>query len=253
MNTTNGSGNGTNGSGHHPDPDDDNDDNIVRMPTLAERDKMRREAEKEARRILRKQEPMFNMPEATKYLLGTFLASHIVLFFMPALQSWAMLNLGFIPGAFTGNAPFTVYTLITPVTYAFLHGNWLHLAMNGFMLAAFGSGIERWIGARRMIIFFFLCSLCGIALHFVVYSSSLNPVVGASGGLSGLFAAALVMLNRPYGPADMKRRILPFALLWIGISVVFGLMGGPDGSSVAWVAHIGGFLGGFLVMKLMKI
>lgn len=252
MSTTNGSGNGTNGSGHHHDPDDD-DDNIVKLPTLAERDRMRKEARKEAERILRKQEPMINMPDATKYLLGIFIVIHLALTFLPALREWALLNLGFIPGEFTGKAPFTVYTLITPLTYMFIHGNWLHLAMNGFMMAAFGSGIERWLGAKRMVIFFVLCSLCGIALHFAVFPFSIHPVVGASGGLSGLFAAALVMLNRPYGPQDMKRRIMPFAILWIGISVVFGLLGGPDGSSVAWVAHIGGFLGGFLVMKAMKI
>lgn len=253
MSANNGSGNGTNGSGHHHDPDDDDDDNVVRIPTLAERDKMRREAQKEARRILSRQEPMFNIPPATKYLLGTFIAIHVLITFIPGLRDWAILNFGFIPGAFTGHAPFTVYTLATPLTYAFLHGSWLHLLMNGFMMTAFGSGIERWLGARRMVIFFFLCSLCGIALHFLFYMNAGNPVVGASGGLSGLFAAALVMLNRPYGPADMKRRILPFALLWIGISVAFGLMGGGDGSSIAWIAHIGGFLGGFLVLKLMKI
>ncbi|MEM6780572.1 MAG: rhomboid family intramembrane serine protease [Pseudomonadota bacterium] len=251
MNGTNGSGNGTNGSGHHHD--DDDDDNVVALPTLAERDKMRREARKEAERIMRKREPMIRMPEATKYMLGTFVVIHILLALLPALREWTILNLGFVPASFTGGAPFTIYTLITPLTYMLIHGSWLHLAMNGFMMAAFGSGVEKWLGAKRMIFFFVMCSLCGIALHFVAYSSSMNPVVGASGGLSGMFAAALVMLNSNAGPGNMRQRILPFALLWIGISLLFGLMGGPDGSSIAWVAHIGGFLGGFLVLKGMKV
>lgn len=245
----------TSTNGH--DPDEDRKDNIVQLPSLAERDRLRKQAEQEVRKRMAKaepqKEPMFNMPPATKYMLGLFIGLHVILTFLPDLQNWMILNFGFIPGRFTGQAPFTIYTLFTPITYMLLHGSWVHLGMNVLMLAAFGSGVERWLGAKRMIIFFILCGLCGIAVHFIIYMNELSPVVGASGGLSGMFAAALVMLNRERAGHGFKSNILPIALLWVGISVIFGVLGSPDGSSIAWLAHIGGFLGGFLILKLMKI
>ena len=107
-----------------------------------------------------------------------------------------------------------------------------------------------------MLIFFVLCGLCGAALHFALNPFSVYPVVGASGGLSGFFAAALVMINRGRTGASIgsgRYGMWPFILLWIGISVLFGMMGSPDGGAIAWAAHVGGFLGGFAVLKLMRL
>lgn len=78
-------------------------------------------------------------------------------------------------------------------------------------------------------------------------------MIGASGGISGLFAAAIVMMNKSGQEMGGKVGILPFALLWIGLSIGFGMLGGPDGSLIAWAAHVGGFLGGFIALKLMRV
>ena len=134
----------------------------------------------------------------------------------------------------------------------FLHGSWHHIAMNGFMLLAFGSGIERWLGSKRMLILFFGSGLFGVLAHYILNTSSEFPMIGASGGLSGFFAAAIVMLNRGQQEMGGRLGILPFALIWIGLSIGFGMMGGPGGSMIAWAAHVGGFLGGFAVIKLMR-
>jgi len=232
----------------------ESDDKIVVIPSLAERDRMRREKEKLERKLAGAAEPMINMPPVTKYLLGLILFIHIIVAYALSSEQvdWAFMNLGFVPQKFD-LAPFAPLTLTSLVTHMFLHGGWMHVIMNVFMLAAFGSGIEKWLGAKRFLILFFASGLFGVAAHYLLNTDSPFPMIGASGALSGLFAAAIVMLSR--GQREMGGRfgILPFALLWIGISIGFGMLGGPDGSMVAWAAHVGGFLGGFVVMKAMRV
>lgn len=230
------------------------DTNIVMLPTLAEREALRRQKETPERQAVPPQ-PLINLPFLTKIMMGAFIVTHLVVVYaLPSdMMEWVYAHLGFIPGRFTGTLDFEPLALITPVTYMFLHGSWLHLGMNTVMMAAFGSGIERWIGSKRMAIYFFLCGLCGIAVHFVLNMHSPYPVIGASGALSGLFAAAIIMLNRGRGEMGGRFGMLPFIILWIGITVGFGMLGSPDGSDIAWAAHLGGFLGGFLIFRLMKL
>ncbi len=258
MNDSPRNGNGG-GDGFDPDHGKSEDDNIVKMPTLAERDRMRRAAEKAEREAAAgPKEQLINLPPVTKYMLGLFVLIFIgVNVLAPKdIMEWIILHLGFTPGAFTGKLIFEPIYLITPLTHMLLHGSWLHIGMNGVMLMAFGAGLERWIGGRRMVIFFILCGLCGVLTHFALNPFSLHPVIGASGGLSGFFAAVLILINKNREAAGTfpasRYGLWPFIILWIGISVIFGMMGSPDGNAVAWAAHVGGFLGGFAVAKLMR-
>lgn len=201
-------------------------------------------------------EKLTNIPPITQYMLLGLIAVHLVLTFAltPPQQYWVFTHLGFVPGHYSGATPFNIWALAGPFSYMALHGNWMHLAMNGVMLTAFGAGVERWLGGRRLLILFIGCGLIAAATQYMLAPHSLVPVVGASGGLSGLFAAVLVMMNSARMRAGMGRtNMIPFVILWIGITILFGVMGGPDGSSVAWAAHIGGFLGGFVMLKGMRI
>lgn len=200
-------------------------------------------------------EPLINLPPATKWLLAGLIGVHLVVHLLlpGAAYNWIFGHMGFIPARWMGALDFEIFTLLTPVSYMLLHASWLHLIMNAVMLMAFGSGIERWMGARRMIIFSVLCGVIAVAAHFALNTGSMQPVVGASGALSGLFAAALIMINRGHSELGGRFGLLPFIVIWIGISIAFGMTGAPDGSAIAWAAHIGGFLGGFAVLKLMKI
>ncbi|PZO86079.1 MAG: rhomboid family intramembrane serine protease [Micavibrio aeruginosavorus] len=240
-----------NGNDNTPGWNKEND-KIVVLPTLAERDKARRDQEKAQAQA--NAEPMINMPPVTLTLILVILGIHLGMnYVLPDdIAGWIIMNLGFVPEAFN-TTPLNPPVLASTITHMFLHGSWMHVVMNIFMLAAFGSGIERWLGSRRLLILFFVSGLFGAAAHYILNTHSLFPMIGASGGLSGLFAAAIVMLNR--GQREMGGRIgiLPFALLWIGLSIAFGMLGGPDGSMIAWAAHVGGFLGGFAVLKAMKI
>ncbi len=202
-------------------------------------------------------EPIINLPQYTKYLLSVIIAVHLgIKFLLNADQvNWVFLNLGFIPGRFTDLSLFEPVTLLSPITHMFIHGGWLHIAMNSIMLLAFGAGVEKWVGGKKMIQLFLLCGFFGLLTHFVLNFNSLQPVVGASGSLSGLFAVALVMLNRQSHGMMMRGKygFLPLIALWVGISILFGLMGSPDGGEIAWAAHVGGFLGGFVALRLLKI
>jgi membrane associated rhomboid family serine protease len=198
---------------------------------------------------------MFNLPPTTKYFLGAMLAIHLALTFVlpEGVREWVIYHLGFVPSRFTDTNMVEALQIVTPITHMFIHGSWLHIAMNGFMLLAFGAGLEKMIGAKKMLQIFFISGLFGVALHFVLNLYSFDPVIGASGGLSGMFAAVLVLLNRQNAGMTGKYGIWPFIILWIGISILFGMMGSPDGSAIAWAAHIGGFLGGFVALRFLKI
>lgn len=199
-----------------------------------------------------KHPPMFNIPPATKYLAGTLIAIYAIItlagLVWETIPQIAFIGGGFIPASWSGEAPFLLWTPITPLTSILLHGSWMHVGINTVMLVAMGSGAEKWLGMKRYLILFFGSGLIALLTHFAFEPFSTTPIVGASGGISGVFAAILMgMKGRDGGYSG----IMPMALAWIGISVLFGLMGSPDGSSVAWIAHIGGFIGGLGITKLM--
>lgn len=199
--------------------------------------------------------PLVNLPPLTTALLGLLLAAHLAATFLldDAQRLWLFYSFGFVPGHYSADGGAPLWSLLAaPLAYMLLHGGWMHLAMNAAMLAAFGAGIERWIGPSRMAALFVLCGLCAALTQFLFDPFSMAPVVGASGAISGLFAAVMVMLRETTGLNAGGRGMWPFLALWIGITVATGLLGGPGGSAVAWQAHIGGFLSGFAVLALLR-
>lgn len=240
-----------NGNGH--DPDEERRDNVIKIPTLAERDRLRREQEKQWSREYRarhKAEPIFNLPPLTKIMVLTLVAIHLLIILLtePPQQYWLFEAFGFKPAYYTVSFPGWP-AFFGPFTYMLLHGNGLHIGMNAIMLTAFGAGAEKWMGPKRMFILFVLSSLAAAAFHFILSPTSAQTMIGASGGVSGLFAAVLVMLQQQGRLGAGRYGILPFAALWIGISFIFGLLGGPNGSAIAWAAHIGGFFAGLALIK----
>jgi membrane associated rhomboid family serine protease len=201
--------------------------------------------------------PMFNIPPVTKILLALMVTLHAGLyvldkFVLPDLMGIVILYGGFIPASWMGAAPFLWSTIFTPFTYTFLHGSWLHVLVNAVMFLTGGAALERWTGAKRMCLIFFVSSFAAAFSHFLLAPSSLVPVVGASGGISGLFGALLAKMQVTQGQRAGKWGIWPVILVWVGISAIFGIMGSPDGLPVAWIAHIGGFLCGIVMVKFMR-
>ncbi len=239
-------------------PPENQSSNVVSLPQGRERERIIAAKEKEAaEKDKPASEPLFNtpllnLPFVTKSMLVIFLAVHILsdVIVSDQTQYWIFSHFGFVPAYYTGAMPFGWEALVGPLTFTFLHGSWTHILLNGFMMMAFGTGVERWMGGKRLFAFFMLCNLCAALAQFVFDPYSTAPVIGASGGLSGLFAAVLLMMQQQQGLGSGNRYgIWPFIILWIVISVVFGMIGGPGGSSIAWAAHIGGFLAGFVLYK----
>jgi len=175
-----------------------------------------------------------------------------------------MYELGMIPAVVTGEARLDpALSLLPPVltlfTSMFLHGGIGHLAGNMLFLWVFGDNIEDSMGHGRFLVFYILCGLIAALAQIMVDAGSQAPVIGASGAVSGILGAYLVLHPR------VKVWVLAFAIiplrlptfvvlgLWIGMQVVMSLTtadGEPE--SVAWWAHIGGFGAGALLIRYFR-
>jgi len=239
-------GNGT-GKGNGQDKEG----NIVRMPSLAERDRLRREKEKAWRRQYRKEKkaqsvPFFNagrIPPLTRMMIAVFVIVHLPLYiFLDAGQRLTVFyTFGFVPAYYTGAEQWIWFALTAPLTHIFIHGNWMHLLFNTVMMLVMGMFVESLFGARRMLIFFLLCGFAGALVYFIFNPFLDQPVIGASGSISGLFAMTILYMSERnmLGPLG-GRGPFPLLLLWIALITGMGLLAGD----VAWQAHLGGFLAG---------
>ena len=142
------------------------------------------------------------------------------------------------------------------VTYGFLHGGFVHIFFNMFGLYMFGSDIERLFGSRYFLIYYFAC-LVSAALTQLVFTALAGgppvPTVGASGALYGLllafgmyFPRRMVVLIFP--PIPMPARV--FVIVFGALELLFGVANPADG--VAHFAHLGGMLGGWLVIQYRR-
>lgn len=191
--------------------------------------------------------PIFNLTPIVKRLVIVTVALHVFRILLPAeWQQLFVLGFGFIPARYTIAEGLAWPALVGPLTHQFVHGGLLHLGLNMVMLVAFGTGVERAIGGRRMLFFYLVCGVFGAALHLAFYPTSVVPVVGASGAISGLFGGVLRVVAFRARQAGRVVRLLPAAVIWIGLALVTGFIGmpGTGGASVAWAAHVGGFVAG---------
>ncbi|WP_332288359.1 rhomboid family intramembrane serine protease [Aquincola agrisoli] len=140
------------------------------------------------------------------------------------------------------------------VSYAFLHGGAFHLLFNMLGIWMFGSELERLWGPRRYIQFLVASALAAAAvqLGWTALIDSINPTVGASGALYGLLLAfGMLFPNRTIQllipPVPMKAKV--YVAVFGGLELLMGL-GGPSG--VAHFAHLGGMLGGFLMIRYWR-
>lgn len=191
--------------------------------------------------------PMINLPLFTKILLAIMITVQVIVFALgfidPQMVDIIFSYGGFIPASWSpGN--FQWWTPLTLLTFSFLHDGWIHLGINVLMLAAFGSGIEKMLGAKRMLQIFAASTLAAIAAHFLFNIHSMGVVVGVSGAISGYFGALLWIMKQQNTLGNAQNSMTPFIVVWIVTTIGFGMMGAPGGGEIAWVAHIGGFFGG---------
>lgn len=200
----------------------------------------------------------------------TILACCCVVFLWQLLHSpWGQLApqaLGFTPAYFfAGGPPAAMFAWVpygaTLITYMFLHASWPHLLGNMLCLWIFGDEVEESLGQPAFIVFYLLTGMAAALAQALLDPASTRPVVGASGAVSGLFGAWLVL--HPRSGFNLRVPILIVVdavrlpawlvlLFWFGVQLLYDMLGTQAGGGVAFRAHLGGFVAGMLLAPLFR-
>ncbi len=213
-----------------------------------------------------------NPTELTPYLtVGLIIANVAVWVFVQGMGvnlTASVCEYGLIPVEVTGRmvegpeiCALGGLTWVAVVTSMFMHGSWLHLLSNMLFMWVFGNNIEDSMGHIRFLIFYLLCGFAAAAAHVGLNPSSAIPTVGASGAISGILGAYILL----YPQVRVHVFFPPFWILpmrayvvlgyWIVIQILMGLAergaGGGGGGIAVW-AHIGGFFAGLILVNFFR-
>ena len=146
----------------------------------------------------------------------------------------------------------------TYVTYAFLHANFLHLAGNMLFLWVFGDNIEDAVGHWRYLAFYLLSAAGGGLTYSLLNASSELPLIGASGAVAGIVGAYLLLHPRVklwvllLGKIPFRLSAVYVLVAWAVFQVANLFIAAPGDENIAWLAHIGGFIAGGLLIVVMR-
>lgn len=154
-----------------------------------------------------------------------------------------------------------IHPVLTLFTSMFMHGSILHLASNMLYFWIFGNNIEDKLGYVKFILFYVLCGIAAAYSHALTNPSSTTPMIGASGAVSGILGAYLILFPRARVHTliflgffiQVVRLPAVFVIgFWIIIQFINGMVSAGQAShgGVAWFAHIGGFVVGILLIKV---
>jgi membrane associated rhomboid family serine protease len=225
-------------------------------------------------------EPILTLPAALTAYIALIAIIHLRVLLPPEWENWTIDVFGFIPKrydstllniTFPGGEGAKVWTF---VTYSLLHANLTHIVFNVLWLLPFGSALARRFGAIRFYLFMAVTAAAGALAHLLTHEHAIAPMIGASASVSGTMAAAIrfafvkgSFLSFSRGDAEAAAkvpalslsralrdgRVIAFLAIWFGVNLIFGIGSiaiGADGASVAWQAHIGGFLAGLVLFSL---
>lgn len=225
--------------------------------------------------------PALNLPDIIVWLGGILIAIHLVrVFLLPvAWDNLTIFLFAFWPVKYAVLGSLSLIDLLSSlwafVTYSLLHGSASHIIFNLLWMAIFGSAVARRFGTGRFLLFSALCSVGGALAHLGTHWGETVPMIGASAAISGQMAAAIRFVFELGGPLGAFRRtdpaayfvpaqpladcfrnqqVLVFVAVWFGLNLFFGIMSGPvagQPATVAWQAHIGGFVAGLALFPLL--
>ncbi len=159
----------------------------------------------------------------------------------------------------TGFSALTLHDLIRFITHMFMHGSWMHLIGNCWFLWIFGNNVEGVMGKIRYLFFYLLFGISASLVHVYVTNSPNIPTIGASGAIAGVMGAYLILFPKAriltFVPLlfiwIIKIPAFIFLIIWFGFQLLNGLTDlvnmGKDLNNVAFWAHIGGFVTGFVI------
>ena len=170
-------------------------------------------------------------------------------------------GLGVIPATLTGQAELSARLVmadpwVTLFTSQFLHGGFMHLAGNMLYLWVFGDNVEDAMGHLRFLVFYLVCGAVAALAQVAVDPASATPTIGASGAISGVLGAYLILHPRskvlvPVGFIPLYLPAWLVLLFWFGFQF-FAAFGGPSAQNVGWWAHIGGFVAGMALVLVFR-
>lgn len=226
-------------------------------------------------------EPILTIPGSMTALLVVMVGIHGVRALLPLdVDQEVIWTFGFVParydtsvlaGQFPGGVGAEVWTFLT---YAFLHADIAHILFNMLWLLPFGSAVARRFGPTRFFAFFAVTAIAGAFAHLVTHQHEVAPMIGASAAVSGAMAAAIRFAFQHGSFLSFRRsdaetaarvpalslirsfqssRVLGFLAVWFGLNILTGMGAiavGASSQSIAWQAHIGGFVAGLLLFSL---
>ncbi len=200
---------------------------------------------------------MTTLPKVLQWLAGLMLLLHL-----PRAFGWDSVaqiifsHLAFVPLRFQGVEYLAVSPLasiLSPIGYSLIHGDWLHLFVNLAMLVAFGKVVVTLFGIRIFILLYILGALAGSSSDLMIAQDAQRPLIGASAAISALIGAITCLgmtQTRPMPrPFDSRIRSRQFLFVWIGINLLFGLIPYAANMAIAWYAHLAGLAVGYIYAR----
>jgi membrane associated rhomboid family serine protease len=199
-----------------------------------------------------------------QYVTLAIIALNVVIFLLggafttEVVQANLASGFGLVPDQLlSGRTSANMPEPFTLVTYLFLHGGWMHLIGNMLFLWVFADNVEDVYGYVGFAIFYLLCGIMGGLLHVFMAPHSLSPLIGASGAVSGVLAAYLVLYPRARVWILMFIAIpVPLPAVWVlggwFLIQVYSLAAAMPGDDVAWWAHVGGFGTGIVLTLALR-
>lgn len=196
------------------------------------------------------------------------IANGLVFFFELSLSPAALHRLvftfGLVPASVDSQNPLTWMPFLT---HMFLHGGWFHFLSNAWTLYIFGDNVEDRMGSGRYLLFYLLGGIAAGVLQYAVNPGSAIPAIGASGAIAAVLGAYFILFPKARVITLVPLFIIPWfveipAIIYLGFWFVSQLFSGflaltmPAGAAiggVAWWAHIGGFIFGFILGLLFAI
>jgi membrane associated rhomboid family serine protease len=170
------------------------------------------------------------------------------------IEQWGLVPLRIV----AGSDPLRLASVFSSM---FMHGGWMHLIGNMWFLYIFGDNVEDALGKPRYVFFYLLCGMAGAAAQIAIDPWSKIPMIGASGAIAGVLGGYLSLFPRArvltLVPIFIFLQIMTlpaivFIVLWFALQALEGMASlGHQGGGTAWWAHIGGFLIGLAMVRML--
>jgi membrane associated rhomboid family serine protease len=205
-----------------------------------------------------------------QFVTLTIIAGNIIIYlFTGAFQSEQLsmnvaASFGVVPADFINgasqNIPYNpIPAPLTFITYMFVHASWMHLLTNMLFLWVFGDNVEDAFGYVGFALFYLLAGVAAAGLHVLMSPGSGAPLIGASGAISGVLGAYVLLYPRArvlmlmFVPIPIRISAFWVLGIWFAIQIFSLVQANGNGAvEVAWWAHIGGFLAGMLLTLVLR-